>query len=229
MQREAHVQLPTQPGARRASELAFARGAETRKRILEIAVESAAREGLEGLTIGGLAETLGMSKAGLFAHFGSKEDLQIATINAAREIFIERAVSPALRSPDGLPRLRALCEHWLDYSGSFIGGCFFAAASSEFDGRPGPVRDRIAECMKEWLSALERAVREGQRLGHVSKEMDAAQIAFELNAFALGSNWARQLFGDRSAVGRSRQAMLGRVSSIATAVGRKLIKSGGKG
>src|SRR6266852_3648520 len=185
LRRDSDSLLPTQPGARRASELAFARGAETRKRILEIAVELASREGLEGLTIGRLAETLGISKAGLFAHFGSKEDLQIATVNTAREIFIERAVSPALRFPDGLPRLLALCEHWLDYSGSFKGGCFFAAASSEFDGRPGPVRDRIAECMKEWLSALERAVRGGQRLGHVSKEVDAAQIAFEVNALEL--------------------------------------------
>jgi AcrR family transcriptional regulator len=220
----ASPSLPTQPGARRAAELAFARGAETKKRILEIATELASREGLEALTIGKMAEALEMSKAGLFAHFGSKEELQLATVNAARQVFIEKAVAPGLRADAGLPRLVALCEHWLDYSGSFEGGCFFAAASSEFDGRPGPVRDRIAECMKEWISALERAVKEAQKLGHLSKDVNAPQIAFELSALSLGSNWARQLFNDKSAVPRCRTAMRERLNSIATGAGRKLLK-----
>ena len=204
----------------------MARGAETKKRILGSAVELATREGLEGLTIGKMAEALEMSKAGLFAHFGSKEDLQLATVEAARKIFIDRAVTPALQADAGISRLLALCERWLDYSDSFEGGCFFVAASSEFDGRPGPVRDRVAECMKEWLSALERAVKEAQKLGHVSKDVDPRQIAFELNALELGSNWAKQLFNDKSAVHRSRVAMRKRLDSIATVAGRKLLNAG---
>jgi len=221
---EVQASLPTQPGARRAAELALARGAETKKRILENATELASREGLEALTIGKMAEALDMSKAGLFAHFGSKEELQLATVNAARKVFIEKAMAPALQADAGLPRLAALCEHWLDYSGSFEGGCFFAAAASEFDGRPGPVRDRIAECMKEWISALERAVKEAQKLGHVADDVDATQIAFELNALSLGSNWSRQLFNDRSAVRRCRAAVLERLSWIATEAGRKRLR-----
>jgi len=220
---EVSPSFPTQPGARRAAEVAMARGAETRKRILGTAVELASREGLEALTIGKLSEALEMSKAGLFAHFGSKEELQLATVESARKVFIERAVAPAFQAEAGISRLLALCERWLDYSESFEGGCFFAAASSEFDGRPGPVRDRVAECMKEWLSALERAVKEAQQLGHVSKDVDPRQVGFELNALELGSNWAKQLFNDKSAVHRSRVAMRERLHSIATPAGRKLL------
>lgn len=222
---EVNASVPTQPGARRAAEVAVARGAETRKRILASAVEVASREGLEALTIGKMAEALELSKAGLFAHFGSKEELQLATVEAARKVFIERAVAPALKADAGILRLLALCERWLDYSRSFEGGCFFAAASAEFDSRPGPVRDRIAECMKEWLSAIERAVRDSQKLGHVSKSVDARQVAFELNALELGSNWARQLFDDKSAVQRCRLAMHDRLDSIATGAGRRLLNA----
>jgi len=111
---EVQASLPTQPGARRSAELALARGAETKKRILQSATELASREGLEALTIGKMAEALEMSKAGLFAHFGSKEELQLATVNAARKVFIAKAVAPALQADAGLPRLAALCEQLPD-------------------------------------------------------------------------------------------------------------------
>ena len=119
-----------------------AQGERTRKAILEMAVNIASAEGLEGLTIGRLALELSMSKSGLFAHFGSKEDLQVATVEAARAIFINEVIKPAFEAAQGLNRLWKLCDIWLSYvqAGVFRGGCFFAAAAAEFDGRPGPVR-----------------------------------------------------------------------------------------
>lgn len=196
-----------------------AQGERTRAAILRAAVDLASIEGLEGLTIGRLSTELAMSKSGLFAHFGSKEDLQLATIEAARSIFIEEVVHPALESSDhGLPRIWELCNRWTEYAqrGVFKGGCFFAAASSEFDGRPGPVRDRIADIMLEWLSALERGVREAQNVGHLDPRADPKQIAFEFNALVMAGNWAFQLHGDLKAFTRAREAIRERLRSAAT-------------
>lgn len=192
-------------------------GERTRAAILALAVDLASVEGLEGLTIGRLAAELGMSKSGLFAHFGSKEDLQLATVEAARAIFVEEVVRPALRMPRGLPRLRALCESWLSYMrrGVFPGGCFFAAASAEFDSRPGPVRDRIAAVMEDWLGMLERASREAQELGHLRPGTDPAQLAFEVNALAMGANWAYQLYREPRVVDRAGSAILDRLRALA--------------
>jgi AcrR family transcriptional regulator len=186
--------------------------------ILEAAVDVASAEGLEGLTIGRLADALRLSKSGLFAHFGSKQDLQLATVEAARATFIERVVQPALARERGIGRLWGLCDEWLRYAETevFRGGCFFAAASAEFDSRPGPVRDRIAAIMTEWLGTLERAVREAQAAGGLSASAEPAQLAFELNALAQGANWAHQLLGDEGAFVRARTAMLTRLRSLAT-------------
>ena len=197
----------------------IAQGERTKATILRTAVDLASIEGLEGLTIGRLATELSMSKSGLFAHFGSKEDLQLATIDAARSIFVEEVVRPALAdSEPGLDRIWRLCDRWIEYAqrGVFSGGCFFAAASSEFDGRPGPVRDRIADIMREWLVRLEQGVREAQDAGHLDPERDARQIAFEIKALALGANWAYQLFGDLKAFSRAREAMRDRLQTAAT-------------
>ncbi|MCC6745726.1 MAG: TetR/AcrR family transcriptional regulator [Acidobacteria bacterium] len=194
-------------------------GERTRAAILRVAVDLASIEGLEGLTIGRLSTELAMSKSGLFAHFGSKEELQLATIEAARAIFIEEVVQPALEASErGLPRIWELCERWTEYAqrGVFKGGCFFAAASSEFDGRPGPVRDRIAGIMLEWLAALERGVREAQDSGHLDPKADAKQVAFEFNALVMAGNWAFQLYGDLKAFTRAREAIRDRLRSIAT-------------
>ncbi len=202
-----------------------ATGQDTRRRILEHAVHLASSEGLEGLTIGRLSEALGMSKAGLFAHFGSKEDLQLATVDAARTIFIERVGAPTFAAAEGLPRLLTLCEHWLGYSEAFEGGCFFGAASAEFDGRPGKVRDRIVAVMREWLQALEDAIEDAQRLGHLRQDAEAAQLAFELHALELGCNWQRQLLRDEKAKGRARTAMLARIDALTTPAGRRAARA----
>lgn len=198
------------------------RGAETRKRILDHAVELASREGLAGLTIGTLAEALGMSKAGLFAHFGSKEELDVATIDAAREGFAQAMLPPALQAAEGLPRLLTILHHWMDYSEKLSGGCFFSAASAELDDRPGPARDRIVAIMREWLDALERNIGEARERGHLHPDVDAAQLAFELHALELGANWARQLFHDREATRRARTAQRRLIDERATVLGKKL-------
>src|SRR5258707_13604739 len=145
-----------------------------------------------------------MSKSGLFAHFGSKQDLQLATLGAARSIFIREVVLPALDAGQGIELLWQLCEMWFGYLKRevFRGGCFFVAAASEFDGRPGPVRDRIGEIMKEWLSGLEDRIRESQKLKELVDSLDPAQLAFEINAIEMGANFAFQLFKDEGALER---------------------------
>ena len=202
-----------------------AQGDRTRRAILETAVHIASAEGLEGLTIGRLAQELSMSKSGLFAHFGSKEDLQVATVEAARAIFIHEVIRPAFESAQGLVRLWKLCDIWLSHvqKGVFRGGCFFAAAAAEFDSRPGPVRDRIAEIMKEWLSTLSNAIVEAQKAGQLVKSVDATQLAFEFNSLELGANWAFQLYGDVSAFKRAREAMRDRLMQQATRTGKALL------
>src|SRR6516164_6605531 len=166
----------------------------TRRQILQVAVDIASAEGLEGLSIGRLAAELQMSKTGIFAHFGSKEQLQLATVETAKAIFLEQVVQPALRSPRGISRLKALLENWLGYveRSVFRGGCFFAAASAEFDSRPGAVRDEIAFA---------------QSRKEVQASVNPAQLAFELHAYVQEANWAFKLFNDKSAFRLSRRAI----------------------
>jgi AcrR family transcriptional regulator len=207
-----------------------AQGERTRAAILESAVHIASVEGLEGLTIGRLAAELHLSKSGLFAHFGSKEELQLATVDAARSIAIREVIGPALEAPPGLPRLWNLCDLWLSYveSGVFRGGCFFAAVAAEFDSRPGPVRDRIAEVTKQWMARLRQAVIEAQQAGHLAREADPDRIAFEFNALELGANWAMQLHGYRQGFAHARDAIRERLHQFATAKGTALLPLTGK-
>lgn len=195
------------------------KGERTRQSILERAVDLASLEGLEGLTIGRLADELGMSKSGLFAHFGSKEDLQIATTRAASERYIREIFHPALQAPRGYPRLMAICESWLSYLRRevFPGGCFFAAASFEFDSRPGAVRDLVRTLMNDWIGALERAIRMAQDEGHLSRDVDPAQLAFELNSLFFGANFALYLRNDSGALEKAERAVRGRLESLRTA------------
>jgi AcrR family transcriptional regulator len=188
------------------------RGLRTRRAILGKAVNIASIEGLEGLTIGKLASALGISKSGLFAHFGSKEDLQCAVIEQAREIFVETVVRPAYRF-QGLKRLRALCENWVAYGEQrvFPGGCFFSAASLEFDDRPGRVREQIVGLMKKWLGNLEQAARDAQAAGEIAKQADVRQLAFEIQALAMGANWSSRLFRDASVFRSVRNAIHERI------------------
>lgn len=191
------------------------RGQKTRSAILRRAVDIASVEGLEGLTIGKLATALKISKSGLFAHFGSKEELQCAVVDEAGCIFAEVVIKPA-HGLRGLKRLQVLCENWGAYAEHkvFPGGCFFSAASLEFDDRPGKVRDRIVDKMNHWLLLLEEAVRQGQFTGEIRKEIDAQRVAFELHSLAMGGNWRSRLFGDEKAFRMARQAIQSRILEI---------------
>ena len=207
-----------------------AQGERTRAAILESAVHIASAEGLEGLTIGRLAAELNLSKSGLFAHFGSKEELQLATVDAARSIFIRDVLIPAMEVPAGIVRLWKLCDTWLGHVEAevFRGGCFFAAVAAEFDSRPGAVHDRIAAIMKEWLAALRQTIAEAQDAGHLSRGADPEQMAFEFNALELGANWSMQLHGYSQSFTRARVAMLERLRSCATAKGASLLSQANK-
>jgi AcrR family transcriptional regulator len=192
------------------------KGERTRQSILEKAIDLASLEGLQGLTIGRLAEELKMSKSGLFAHFGSKEELQLAVVEAASQRFIREIYTPALKEPRGYPRLMAICSSWLSYvrRGVFPGGCFFAAASFEFDGRPGAVRNLVRRLMDDWIGALERAIRMAQEEGHIDPDVNPSQLAFELNALFFGANFSYYLRDDQLAIDRAQQAIQSRLESL---------------
>jgi AcrR family transcriptional regulator len=174
----------------------------TREAILDRAVDLASTEGLEGLTIGRLAADLEMSKSGLFGHFGSKEELQLASIDEASTRFVREVIEPTLAEAEGAPRLRALAASYLDYleRGVFAGGCFFAAASIEFDDRPGPVGDRVRDVVAAWMSYLEGQAR-------AAGADDPKLLAFEFHALAQGANSAFRLFEDPQAFARARKAI----------------------
>lgn len=194
------------------------KGRRTRENILERAVDLASLEGLQGLTIGRLADDLEMSKSGLFAHFGSKEDLQLATIEAASQRYIREIFEKAIQAPRGFPRLVAICDSWLSYirRSVFPGGCFFAAASFEFDSRPGLVHDRVRRLMDDWIGALERAIRMAQDEGHLRSDADPAQLAFELNSLFFGANFSYYLRDDTRALDKAQQAIEARLNALRT-------------
>jgi AcrR family transcriptional regulator len=177
------------------------RGRRTRESILDTAVQLASVEGLDGITIGRLATELGMSKSGLFAHFGSKEELQLATIDTAREIFVETIITPAREAERGLPRLEALMDQWLNYMRRevFKGGCFFDAVRSEYNSRPsGPVRDAVWKDFADWSTILVNRVKSAQAQGHLVPDADPEQVAYELDALGGSANVRYQL--DRNPV-----------------------------
>lgn len=185
------------------------KGGLTRQAILERSAALSSVDGLDRLSIGRLADEVGMSKSGLFAHFRSKEDLQLATIEAAAATYVVEVIKPALAVPAGMGRLHRLCESFISYveRGVFPGGCFFAAAMAEFDARPGPIRDRIALAQRQWMEMLERTARDAQRLGELSQNADPAQLAFELESVMVTANWYFHLFGDRGQLERARMGV----------------------
>jgi AcrR family transcriptional regulator len=187
-------------------------GERSRALILEAAARLATVEGLDGLSLGRLADHVGMSKSGLFAHFGSKEELQLATIDAAAEVFDEYVVSPALALEDPLERLDALCVRFLSHIEErvFPGGCFFASAAAELDTHPGPVRDRVAGIVANWLSLIEQQIADAQRAGRLRAEEDAGQLAFEIDALLLLAN-AQFLIGDPVSLDRARRGIAHRL------------------
>jgi len=185
-----------------------ARGMRSRAAVIERSVQMASRDGLEGLTIGALAADLEVHKSSVFALFGSKEELQLATLAAARAILSEHVIAPALASEEGRPRLLAIGDAWCEYLGSdvFAGGCFLAAASTEMDGRPGPVRDAVAGVMREWIAVLSANIEAAIAAGELTADLDVAAMAFRLNALGMAANWQRQLLDDPAGIEHARVA-----------------------
>jgi AcrR family transcriptional regulator len=162
------------------------KGRQTRAAILDAALVLASREGLEGLSIGALAEAMQMSKSGVFAHFGSREELQISVVREYHARFEDEVFRPALAAPRGLPRLRALFERWIKrVSVEIDSGCIYISGAVEFDDRPGPVRDALAAMVRDWHAALERAIRIAVEQGHLQPETDPVQLLFELHGLVL--------------------------------------------
>lgn len=200
-------------------------GERTRSGILKVAVDVASEEGLEGLTIGRLAEALEMSKSGLYAHFGSKEELQLAAIETAHEIFTQTVILPALQSPEGLERVWGLCEYRLlsMQKRVFRGGCFFVATATEFDGRPGAVRARLEELWRGWMGRLQASIQVAQQQGQLVAEADPALLAFQLVALAAGANIVNELLGEPQTLEHARAAIRTTLLQWATPEGKRLL------
>jgi AcrR family transcriptional regulator len=198
------------------SGMGLLKGAETRQRITDRAFLLAGRDGLAGLTIGRLAEDMGMSKSGLFAHFGSKEDLQIAVLQTASDRFTDQVIIPAFKAPRGLPRLRKLFELWLEWitDPGMPGGCIFVAASTELDDQPGRPRDFLVAAEKELLGFLTKAVQLAVEQGHFRSDTDCEQLAFELHAMVLGFTHAKRLLREPKVEARARTAFDRLVASV---------------
>lgn len=194
------------------------RGDRTRRVVLGKAVDVASVDGLEGLSIGRLATELSISKSGLIAHFGTKEQLQLATIRAARAIFVTTVIDPALKTPAGLGRVWALLDAWLDYSSDrrFPGGCFFARAAHEHAARPGAVRDALAAVDQEWVGLITRTVVDAQEVGDIRADIDAGLLAFDLVAYLDSANLRSLLMGSNDVYDQARQALGERLAAVST-------------
>ena len=205
---------PTTGARRRRSD-----GERSRNAILREAGQLATVEGITGLSISRLAEAVGMSKSGLFAHFGSKQELQIATIEAAREVFTDQVIDPALAARTGLERVRQLVENFLRYveGGLYPGGCFFASVAAEMAMRPGPVRDGAVQVLDEYARQLETAVRQAQAEGAIDPAEDAEQLAFELDAYLSLANAQFALSQESAPIDRARSAVEDRIKAAAPA------------
>ena len=182
------------------------KGPATRGRIVEAALRVASVDGLEGISLGRVASDVGMSKSGLFAHFASKEQLQIDVIEAASARFADVVVAPALAQPRGEPRLRALFERWLGWERELPGGCVFMHAIVELDDHPGPARDALVASQRQWLATIARAVRLAITEGHFRTDVDAEQFAFQAYGLVLGFYHARRLLQSPDAESRVRRA-----------------------
>jgi len=178
----------------------LSKGEQTRATILDAAVKLASRDGLDSLTIGTLADTTGLSKSGLFAHFGSREELQLAVLAHGEALFGSRVLQPALAQPRGVARLRALFANWLDWTGSSErGGCVMLGAAAEFDDRPGPVRDALVRGQRAWSAVLQKAVRIAIEEGQLRPDTDVEQFVFECFGIALSFHHHARLLGDARA------------------------------
>lgn len=195
------------------------KGEQTRGMILRRAADIASADGLEGLSIGRLATELRISKSGVFTHFGSKEELQLATVRMAAEVFRTHVVEPALTVPEGIGRVRALLDAWQRYQREpvFPGGCFFHSAMAEFDARPGRVRDAIAASQRDWSAFVERCLCEARDLGEIEAAADVAQLAFELDALCRTGAAQALLRDDPSLYDRAARAVDARLAVVTPA------------
>jgi len=182
------------------------KGEQTRQAILGRAFELATVVGVSGLSIGRLAEEMGLSKSGLFAHFGSKEALEVAVVEEARRQFVQEVMVPALAHARGEPRVRELFERWLRW-GHRPGGCFFVGASAELDDRPGPPRDALVQAIKDWLDSISTAIRIAISEGHFRSDVDADQLAFEVYSIMYGAHTFFRFLRDPGAIARARAAL----------------------
>ena len=194
------------------------KGAETRAGILRRAVDIASIEGLEALSVRRLAAEMNLSKSGVFAHFGSKEDLQLAVIDEAVQIYLRRVVEPVMTVKPGLSRLNALFDSWLRYAQEpvFPGGCFFLSVAAEFDARAGRVRDAIATARRNWLLVYEVTIRDAISNGELDRRVDAGQLAFEIDALAMSAHGTALLTDDDDAYRRARRAVKSRLQAART-------------
>jgi len=210
--------LVVTPAAPSGTDRRRLRGERTRQAILSHASRLASAEGLEAVSLQRLAGDLGISKSGLFAHFGSKEELQLATVAEAARIFTQEVLKPALSVPAGIDRLWALCDSYLSYveRAIFPGGCFFEAAAAEFDSRPGPVRDSVIENRRYWVDSLARAIRQAQAAGDVEQSLDPDQLAWELNCLLIGANGTYVIDGGDFVFQRARRAISDRLQRAAS-------------
>lgn len=183
--------------------------ADSRAAAVEAAVDLASVEGLEGITIGRLASELGMSKSGLIGRFGDKQAMQRAVLASAVQRFTDAVWQPASRLQPGLPRLEAIVDAWVGHlrDGVFPGGCFVTTASVEYDSRPGPLHDDVAQVVRRWLHVLEAEARRAHQTGDLPADRDPADVAFELHSLASGGSVAGRLTGDTAALDRTHAAM----------------------
>ena len=197
------------------------KGQQTKAAIVDAALGLATQIGLEGLSIGALAEVMRMSKSGVFAHFGSREELQISVIREYYTRFEEEVFYPALEHPKGMPRLKALFKNWMNRTSVEIdSGCLFISGAVEFDDRPGPVRDALAGSVKTWLAAMHRAVVQTKEAGHLRRDVDEQQMSFEIHGLILALHYEARFLKTPGSVGRANTGfanILARYGSASTA------------
>ena len=185
---------------------ALAKGQQTKAAIIDAALRLAAQVGLEGLSIGALAAAMGMSKSGVFAHFGSREELQISVVREYYARFEQQVFGPAMQAPRGLPRVRALFDHWMRLTSAELdSGCIFISGAVEFDDRPGPVRDALVDAVGAWLEAMTRAIAQARQEGHLSTQADDQQVGFEIHGLILALHYEARFLRRPGALERARR------------------------
>ena len=195
------------------------KGQQTKAAIVDAALGLATQIGLEGLSIGVLAEVMRMSKSGVFAHFGSREELQISVIREYYTRFEEEVFYPALRQPKGMPRLKALFQNWMNRTSVEIdSGCLFISGAVEFDDRPGPVRDALAGSVKTWLAAMYRAVVQAKEAGHLAQNADEHQMAFEIHGLILALHYEARFLKTPGSVARANTGFINILARYSSAL-----------